>query len=54
MADFVLGQSASLSKTISEADIYAYAGISGDFNPLYVDANIPREPGLGNGLHTGC
>lgn len=32
-----VGQSARFSKTISEADIYLYAGISGDFNPAHVN-----------------
>jgi len=33
-----IGQSASVSKTISEHDVYAFAGITGDFNPAHVDA----------------
>ncbi|OPX89216.1 MAG: bifunctional enoyl-CoA hydratase/phosphate acetyltransferase [Pelotomaculum sp. PtaB.Bin104] len=28
-----VGDCASISKTISEADIFAYAGITGDLNP---------------------
>lgn len=32
-----IGDKASFSKTISEADIYAFAGITGDFNPVHVD-----------------
>jgi 3-hydroxybutyryl-CoA dehydratase len=32
-----VGQSARFSKTISETDIYLYAGISGDFNPAHVN-----------------
>lgn len=32
-----LGQSASFSKTISESDVYLYAGITGDFNPAHID-----------------
>ena len=32
------GDSASFSKTISEADIYLFAGITGDFNPAHVNA----------------
>lgn len=32
-----IGQSARFSKTITEADIYLYAGISGDFNPAHVN-----------------
>ena len=32
-----IGQSASFTKTISEFDVYAFAGISGDFNPAHVN-----------------
>ena len=32
-----LGQKASFSKTISETDIYLFAGISGDFNAAHVN-----------------
>jgi 3-hydroxybutyryl-CoA dehydratase len=32
-----IGQSARFSKTITETDIYLYAGISGDFNPAHVN-----------------
>jgi len=32
-----IGQSAQFSKTVTESDIYLYAGISGDFNPAHVN-----------------
>ena len=32
-----VGDQASFSKTISETDVYLYAGITGDFNPAHVD-----------------
>lgn len=35
--DIKVGERASFSKTISEADIYAFAGICGDFNPIHVN-----------------
>ena len=31
------GDSAFLTKTVSESDIYLYAGITGDFNPAHID-----------------
>lgn len=37
-----IGDSASFAKTISESDIYLYAGISGDFNPLHVDEEYAK------------
>lgn len=36
--DLAVGQEASLSNTVSEADISAFAEISGDRNPVHVDA----------------
>ncbi|OPX86173.1 MAG: (R)-specific enoyl-CoA hydratase [Pelotomaculum sp. PtaB.Bin104] len=35
--DIIIGERASFSKTISEADVYAFAGICGDFNPVHVN-----------------
>ena len=35
--EFAAGQSATWTKTITEADVVAYAGLTGDFNPLHVD-----------------
>jgi 3-hydroxybutyryl-CoA dehydratase len=32
-----IGQSAAFSKTISESDVYLFAGITGDFNPAHVN-----------------
>jgi 3-hydroxybutyryl-CoA dehydratase len=36
--DLKLGQSASFAKTITEADILLFAGVSGDTNPVHIDA----------------
>ena len=38
-----IGDTASLSKTITEYDVYAYAGITGDFNPVHVNAEFARH-----------
>ena len=35
-ADLKVGDQGSLSKTVSEHDIYTYAGLTGDFNPIHV------------------
>lgn len=32
-----IGKTASFSKTISESDVYMFAGISGDFNSLHIN-----------------
>lgn len=38
-----VGQSAQFSKTISESDVYLFAGITGDFNPAHVDEEYARK-----------
>ena len=35
--DLQVGQEASMSRVVSEADIVAYAALSGDYNPLHLD-----------------
>ncbi|AEE91958.1 MaoC domain protein dehydratase [Tepidanaerobacter acetatoxydans Re1] len=37
------GQSAVFSKTISESDIYLFAGITGDFSPNHIDAEYMKR-----------
>ncbi len=32
-----VGDSAEFAKTVSESDIYLYAGITGDFNPAHIN-----------------
>jgi 3-hydroxybutyryl-CoA dehydratase len=41
-ADIKVGDTASMSKTISEHDIYAFAGVTGDFNPVHVNAEFAK------------
>ncbi|MFP4305954.1 MAG: MaoC family dehydratase [Desulfococcaceae bacterium] len=38
IAEIKVGDFAEFSKTVSETDVYLYAGISGDFNPAHVNA----------------
>ncbi len=40
-------------RTITEADIAAFAGLSGDFNPLHTDEVFAREAGLGGRIAHG-
>jgi 3-hydroxybutyryl-CoA dehydratase len=37
MEQLKVGDEASFSKTVSESDIYLYAGITGDFNPAHIN-----------------
>ncbi len=41
--DLSIGESATVSKTISETDVYLFAGITGDFNPAHVDEEYARK-----------
>lgn len=40
--DINVGDKASMSKTVSEYDIYNYAGLTGDFNPVHVNAEFAK------------
>lgn len=44
---FTVGSRASLSKTITETDVAAYASLSGDLSPLHVDADYARKTRFG-------
>lgn len=35
--DYYIGQTAYFSKTLSECDVYNFAGICGDFNPVHIN-----------------
>lgn len=37
VTEFRIGQSGTFSKTLTQTDVYSYAGISGDFNPVHVN-----------------
>jgi len=37
-----IGDKASFAKTITETDVYLFAGISGDYNPLHVDEEYAK------------
>jgi len=41
-ADLKIGDKASMSKTVTEYDIYTFAGVTGDFNPLHIDAEYAK------------
>lgn len=48
-----IGQRASFTKTISESDIYTFAGISGDFNPVHVNEEEARNSIFGERIAHG-
>ena len=41
--DIKVGEKKSFSKTITEADIFAFCGITGDFNPLHVNEQFAAQ-----------
>lgn len=50
---YKIGEKVSVSKTISETDIYLFAGISGDFNPIHVDRVVAEESIFGRQIAHG-
>ena len=52
-AEIELGESASISKMISEADIVNFAGIIGDFNPVHVNPEYAKTTMFGERIAHG-
>jgi 3-hydroxybutyryl-CoA dehydratase len=54
--DLSLGQAASLERDVSEADIIAFAAVSGDQNPVHLDAayaaTTPFKERIAHGMLT--
>jgi len=51
--ELAVGQSASFEKTISEADVYAFAGIIGDLNPAHVNQRYAEGTRFGTRIAHG-
>ncbi|SCY99601.1 MaoC family dehydratase [Alkaliphilus peptidifermentans] len=41
--DLKIGDTAMFQKTLSETDVYLYAGITGDFNPAHINASYSKD-----------
>ena len=41
--DLELGMEASVAKTVTMADIEAFAGVSGDYNPVHMDPEFAAK-----------
>lgn len=41
--DMEVGMSASCAKTVSESDVYTFAGITGDNNPVHINAEYAAQ-----------
>jgi len=53
IAELSVGDSAQFAKTVSETDVYLYAGITGDFNPAHVDEEYSRKTYFGTRIVHG-
>ncbi|EAX47961.1 MaoC domain protein dehydratase [Thermosinus carboxydivorans Nor1] len=40
--DIKIGDKASMSKTVTEYDVYTFAGLTGDFNPVHVNTEFAK------------
>src|SRR3954451_24614241 len=45
--EITVGMSAEHTKTVTEADVVLFAGITGDFNPVHVDAEAAAKSRFG-------
>lgn len=53
MSEYIIGRKESVSKTISESDVYLFAGITGDLNPAHVDAEWAKAGIFGERIAHG-
>lgn len=51
--DLAEGMSASFTKTVTEADVVLFAGVTGDLNPVHVDETAARESRFGGRIAHG-
>jgi 3-hydroxybutyryl-CoA dehydratase len=51
--EFNEGDSASFTKTITEADIVLFAGVSGDTNPVHLNAEYAKDTRFGQRIAHG-
>ncbi len=48
-----IGKTASFAKTITEYDIYTFAGVTGDFNPVHVNEEEAKKSVFGHRIAHG-
>ncbi len=48
-----VGQVAELAKTVTESDIVLFAGVTGDFNPVHIDAEAAKQSVFGQRIAHG-
>jgi 3-hydroxybutyryl-CoA dehydratase len=52
--DVAIGLKTRVTKTVSESDVYLFAGITGDFDPNHVDEEYCRKTSLGHRVAHGA
>lgn len=52
--DIEVGRSTRFSKTVSESDVYLFAGITGDLDPNHVDEEYCKRTSLGHRVAHGA
>ncbi|MBI5546706.1 MAG: MaoC family dehydratase, partial [Deltaproteobacteria bacterium] len=50
---YQVGDKASMSKTVSESDVYSFAGITGDLNPAHVNEVWAKKSRVGGRIAHG-
>jgi 3-hydroxybutyryl-CoA dehydratase len=53
IAELRVGDTAQFTKTVSEADVYLFAGVTGDFNPAHVDEEYAKKTYFGTRIAHG-
>ncbi len=53
LEDLTVGMSRSYAKTVTEADIILFAGVSGDDNPVHINAEYAQETRFGQRIAHG-
>ena len=51
--EIAIGEKASFSKTITESDVYLYAGIIGDLNPAHINEEAAKKGIFGKRIAHG-
>nr|MDO8112243.1 MaoC family dehydratase [Candidatus Sigynarchaeota archaeon] len=52
--EFNVGDTACITKTVTETDVILFAGITGDFNPLHVNEEFAKKTKFGKRVVHGC
>lgn len=52
--DFPVGKTVQFSKTVSESDVYLFAGITGDLDPIHVNEEYARTTPFGRRIAHGA